>query len=375
MRFLNWPRVALLAALIALLGIPPQAFTVFARQDQGPQAPAPAESEPAAPPSSQKQAPPKPNEPPSSQSQITVQSNLVNIDAVVTDQDGNIVTGLKGENFKITDNGVEQQVTNFAPVQAPITIVMLVEYSAGAWNFLANRSAEWADIFLRDLKPTDWVALKTFDLRSTLQVDFTHNAAQIDESLRTLGFPSFHEAALFDALFGTISELKDVKGKKSILLITRGFDTISHHRLDETYNLMKETDVTIFAVGTLGDFEAMGDTGIGYLQAKNQLTQFAQMTGGYAWFPRFEGELPGVFNSVTAFLRNQYTIGFSPTTPQDGRYHKLVVSIVEADGSPMMLNDKKGKKHKVLVYARPGYTAPKPGDLAPGEWLERFRSS
>lgn len=373
MRFLNWPRVALLAALIALLGIPPQAFTAFARQAQGPQAPAPAESEPAPPPTGQKQAPPKPNEPPNSQSQITVQSNLVNIDAVVTDQDGNIVTGLKRENFKVTDNGVEQQVTNFSPSEAPIMVVILMEHSQQFFGYFfspnAYKSAVWADAFLRELKPQDWVALKTFDLRSTLQVDFTHNVAQVDQALQQLAYspPDFQESALFDALFGTIGELKDVKGKKSILLLTRGFDTISHHRLDETYNLMKETDVTVFCVGTGEEIELYGRDPIGYEQAKNQLNQFAQMTGGHAWFPRFSGELPDIFNSVAAFLRNQYTIGFSPTTPQDGRYHKVVVSIVDADGSPMMLNDKKGKKHKVVVYSRPGYMAPKPGDLAPGQ--------
>ena len=368
MRSFTWRQAALLGVLIAVLGIPPQAFTAFARQQQGPQAPAPAETEPATPPSSQKKSPTQ-SGPPSSQSEITVQSNLVNIDAVVTDKDGNIVTGLKRENFKVTDNGVEQQVTNFSPSDSPITIVMLLEYSAQAYGYFGYKDAIWADAFLSQLKPTDWVALKTFDLRSTLQVDFTHNADEVHAALQQLayGFPAFHESALFDALFGTISELKDVKGKKSILLITRGFDTISHHRLDETYNLMKETDVTVFAVGTGEEYDLYGNNPIEYIQAKNQLNQFAQMTGGYAWFPRFTGELPGIFSSVAAFLRNQYTIGFSPTTPQDGKYHKLVVSIVNPDGTPMELNDKKKKKHGVVVIARPGYIAQKPADFAPGQ--------
>jgi VWFA-related protein len=366
MRFTNWHRAALLGVVVATLGIPPETFTAFARQQQGPQAPVPAQPEPTPQPSGKKQAP---NTPASQapETAITVQSNVVNIDAVVTDQDGNIVTGLKRQNFKITDNGTEQQLTNFAPAEAPIMIVMLLEYSAGAWNYYAVKDAVWADAFLQNLKPQDWVALKTFDLRSTLQVDFTHNTGAIDQSLRTLGFPAFHEAALFDALFSTIDELRGQKGKKSILLITRGFDTISKHRLDETYNLMKETDVTIFVVGSGENIDlASGGGDIGYLQAKNQLNQFAQMTGGYAWFPRFTGELPGIFNSVASFLRNQYTIGFSPTTPQDGRYHKVAVSIVDDDGNPMMLNDKKGKKHKVVVISRPGYTAPKASDIQPG---------
>jgi VWFA-related protein len=365
MRNMNWQKAAFLGALIAGLGIPRQTFSAFARQTQGPQSPAPAQPEPAKPGNGKPQsAAPNPEQAP--ETAIAVQSNLVNIDAVVTDQDGNIVSGLKRENFKITDNGVEQQVTNFAPTEAPIMIVMLVEFSAEAYGYFGYKDAYWADAFLGKLKPTDWVALKTFDLRSTLQVDFTHNAAEVDQSLRTLGFPAFHEAALFDALFSTIDELRGVKGKKSVLLITRGFDTISRHRLDETYNLMKETDVTVFAVGTGEEYDLYGNGSIGYLQAKNQLNQFAQMTGGYAWFPRFTGELPDIFNSVAAFLRNQYTLGFSPTTPQDGRYHKVVVSIVDNDGNPMMLNDKKGKKHKVVVVSRPGYNAPKAGDIPPG---------
>jgi hypothetical protein len=100
--------------------------------------------------------------------------------------------------------------------------------------------------------------------------------------------------------------------------------------------------------------------GIGYLQAKNQLTTFANMTGGYAWFPHFQGEMPDIFNSVAAFLRNQYTIGFSPSAPPDGRYHKLKVEVVDDQGNPMMLSDKKGRKKKVIVYARQGYSAPVP---------------
>jgi VWFA-related protein len=373
MRLMTWHKAALLGLLIATLGVPPRTFVAWARQTQGPQSPAPSVPEPVKPPTSNgpPQAPVK-NPQQASETAISSQSTLVNLDVVVTDQDGNIVAGLKRENFKIVDSGVEQQVTNFAPSDAPIKIVILLEYSADAFGFFGFRSydsykgAVWADAFLRDLKPTDWVALKTFDLRTTLQVDFTHNPEEIDDSLRTLGFPAFHEAVLFDAIFGTIDELRDVKGKKSILLVTRGYDTISHHRLDETYNLLKETDVTVFAVGTGEEAELYGNSPIGYLQAKNQLNEFTQLTGGYAWFPRFSGELPSIFNSVSAFLRNQYTVGFSPSTPQDGKYHKLVVSIVDADGNPMMLNDKKGKKHKVDVYARPGYTAPKASENPAG---------
>ena len=86
------------------------------------------------------------------------------------------------------------------------------------------------------------------------------------------------------------------------------------------------------------------------------------MTGGYAWFPRFEGEMKDIFNSVALFLRNQYTIGFTPTTPPDGKYHKLKVEVVDNDGNPYDDRDKKGHKKKVIITARQGYTSLQPGN-------------
>jgi len=360
MQVKTWYRViAAIALVVALLSGSPSAPA----QQEGPQAPAPARTpQPPAPPppGRQPQAPAQQNQAPPPQIAISVQSNLVNVDAVVTDQDGNLVTGLKRENFRILDNGQRQQITNFAPTDAPITIVILLEYSGRYWGYFGYKGQYWADGFLQNLKPQDWVALKTFDLRTRLQEDFTQDKRAIDQAIRSLGFPTFHEANLFDAVYETIDELREVRGKKSILILATGFDTFSKHNLSQILAHLKETEVTIFSVG-MGeevDLSSPEGAGIGYMQAKNQLSTFANMTGGYAWFPRFDAEMPSIFNSVAAFLRNQYTIGFSPSTPQDGRYHKLAVEVVDDQGNPLLLADKKGKKKKAVVVARQGYTAP-----------------
>ena len=97
-----------------------------------------------------------------------------------------------------------------------------------------------------------------------------------------------------------------------------------------------------------------------YLQAQNQLRTFAQMTGGRAWFPRFDGEIPGIMADVAVSLRNQYSLAYSPTnTSNDGKYRKIKVELVAPDGSPLVVNDQKGQKVKYQVYARQGYQAPK----------------
>jgi VWFA-related protein len=364
MRSNRWVRVILLGILIGVLGVPPGAFTARAKQQEGPQKPPAAQQAPLpAPPTpaqQQQQTQQQGKEAP--RVSISSVSALVHVEAVVTDQNGDILNGLKKENFRILDNGQPQQIANFAPTDAPITIVILMEFSRLMGGYIGYAGKYWASGFLDHLTDKDWVAFKTFDLHTTLQVDFTHDRNEVKQSIASLFFPDFREANVFDATLETIDQLRDVQGKKSILLIASGYDTFSKHTLDQTLKRLKETDVTIFTIGMAEALAVRSPTGggVSYEQAQNQLNTFASMTGGYSWSPRFMGEMNDIFNTVAAFLHSQYTIGFSPSTPQDGKYHKLKIEIVDAKGDEFMIADKKGKMKKVNVYARQGYTAPTP---------------
>jgi len=369
----TWMQVALLGILIVALSVPPGTLTSYARQQEGPVTPAPAQQPGAAPkqPNGQQQ-PSEAGKPLAQAPQVTiaVQSNVVNIDAVVTDQEGNIITGLQKQNFRVLDENQPQQISNFGASEAPITIVVLMEFSRRMGSYFGYRGKMWAYNFLDHLNAKDWVAFKTFDLKTNMISDFTQDKRAVAQSVASLYFPDFSEANLFDATLETLDQLRDVKGKRSILIIASGYDTFSKHTLDQTFKPLKETDVTIFCVGMGGALDAMGIhersmTGpefasVNYLQAENQLKTFAAMTGGWAWFPRFEGEMNDIFNSVAVFLRNQYTIGFTPSTPPDGRVHKLKVEVLDNEGNPFMTLDKKGHKKKIVVNAREWYTSPKP---------------
>ncbi len=365
-----WYRAILVGIILAALGIPPDALSAWAKQQEGPQKPAPAQQPTAPPQPTGQQQSPKAGQAPAPQSSIAVESNVVNIDAVVTDQEGDILTNLKKENFRVLDNNQPQQISNFAPSEAPITIVILMEFSRRIYGYFGYRAKDWAYGFLSHLNDKDYVALKTFDLKTNLLMDFTRNKQDVAQAITRLYWPDFSEENLFDALLETLDQLRDVKGKKSILLLASGYDTFSKHTLDQTLRRVKETEVPIYCVGMGEALDARGihapsfggrDTNeISYLQAKNQLTTFAEMTGGYAWFPRFEGEMGSIFDSVATFLRSQYSLGFTPTTPPDGKYHKLKLEIVDEQGNPLMQPDKKGKMKKVIVIARQGYTSPKP---------------
>src|SRR5215470_1741329 len=226
----NWFRAILLGLLIAVLGIPPSAWIASAQQQQGPQTPPPPQqpappAEPQGKPQQEQKAPPPP------QVTITAESRLVNIDANVTDAEGNIITGLKRENFRVLDNNQPQQITNFAPTDAPITVAILMEFSKLFYGFYSYLGREFAYGFLNHLKPQDWVAFKTFDLRTTVQVDFTQDKREIQQSIATLFIPDFTEANLFDAILETVDQMTGVKGRRSIIVIASGYDTFSKHTL------------------------------------------------------------------------------------------------------------------------------------------------
>lgn len=342
-------RAIILGLLVFTLAFPLNAMTALAR----PQVPAGQQNQ-------------EPQQEP--QVSIAVEVPIVTVDVVVTTQHGDIITGLKKENFRILEDGVPQTITNFAPTDAPITIVILMEFSRIAYGIFGYTAREWAYPFMNQLQQQDWVALVTFDLKSRIEVDFTQNKEEVKSAIARLYFPGFSESNLFDALLDTVERLKDVKGKKSILLIATGNDTFSKHTLDQTIKALRQTDVTIFSVGVsrqlIEYLDARGAiSGAGrltYYQGENQLRTFAQMTGGYAWFPRFDGEIPGIFQQVAAFLRNQYSLAYTPSNrARDGKFHKIKVQVVQPDGSPLVVQDQKGKKLKYVVYAREGYTAPK----------------
>jgi VWFA-related protein len=296
---------------------------------------------------------------------ISVTVPVVSVDVVVTDNNGNYLKDLKKENFRITEDGAVQTITNFAPSEAPITIVLLVEFSKLGYQFFTYNAVNWAAGFLGTLKPNDWVALETFNMRSNVEVDFTHNREELLQGLSSLYFPPFSESNIFDAVSDVLDRIKDVKGKKAVLVLASGIDTFSRLTLDQTLKRIRETDATIFTVGVAEQFfinQAPGQFGqqLTYIQAQNQLKTFAAMTGGRSWLPRFDGEIPSIMQEVVTSLRNQYSMAYSPTNEAlDGKYRKIKVDLLAPDGGPLTVLNEKGKKMKFQVYARQGYTAPK----------------
>jgi VWFA-related protein len=303
---------------------------------------------------------------------LKVNVPLVNVDVSVLTKNGQFVPGLKKENFRVLEDGVPQNVTHFNVAQAPITAVLLVEFASTNYVFMIQAlQASYA--FANSLKKEDWVAVAYYDMQPHILVDFTQDKRAVYGALNQLRIPGFAETNLFDALYDTLDRLDRVEGKKYIVLVTTGIDTFSKLTLDKIMKKIRDTkDVTIFPISVgfivreycethqCGYTHGMGiPVGhMDYLQGDNEMRTFAAMTGGRAYFPRFEGELPELFQDISSDIRNQYTLSYSPTnTKLDGTYRKLKVQVVAPDGGPLKVKDQKGKDVKIDVVSREGYTA------------------
>lgn len=305
---------------------------------------------------------------------LKVNVPLVNVDVMVTTKEGQFIPGLKQENFRVAEDGVPQQLKHFAVSQAPITAVLLIEYASTHYVFMIQAlQASYA--FANTLKKDDWVAVAYYDMQPHILVDFTQDKKAVYGALNELRIPGFAETNMFDALYDTLDRLDRVEGKKYIILVTTGIDTFSRITYDKILKKVKDTkDVTIFPISVGFILREYCEThpgycrnahGMGipvdhmdYLQGDNEVRTFAAMTGGRAYFPRFEGELPELFGDISSDIRNQYTLSYSPSnTKLDGTYRKLKVQVVAPDGGPLKVRDQKGKDVKVEVVAREGYTA------------------
>ena len=273
---------------------------------------------------------------------------------------------LKEQNFRIFEDGKLQEVSTFGRTQAPITAVLLCEFAANNYWFIYDmRNAAYA--FAQQLRPDDYVAVATFDMRTHILTDFTQDKRIVYESLNSLQIPGFSETNTFDALYETLDRLSRVEGRKYIIMIGSGRDTFSKINLDKILQKIKATpNVTIYAVGTGQAARLTGNAGggmfgpheIDYLQADNQLNTFTRMTGGKAYFPRFTGEMPDIFHDINDSIRNQYVLSYRPTNArQDGTYRKIRVELVDNEGQPLQMQDEKHHNLKYDVIARDGYRA------------------
>jgi Ca-activated chloride channel family protein len=267
-------------------------------------------------------------------SNIRVDTTLVLIPVTVTDPLNRFVTGLEKENFKLLEDKLPQEITQFSSEDAPLSVGVVFDCSGSMGNKL-SKSRQAVAQFFKLANPEDEFFLVQFSDSASLIQGFTRNLEEIQNRLAFT--QSKGRTALLDAVYLALHEMKKAKNpRKALLLISDGGDNSSRYSEAEIKNLVKEADVQIYAIGIY-------ESGGGRARTPEEstgpalLTEIAEQTGGRQYEVDNLNELPDVAAKIGVELRNQYILGYSPKNlSHDGKYRRVQVKLVQPHGMPLM---------------------------------------
>lgn len=279
--------------------------------------------------------------PPATQQSEPFKVQVVEVNVLLTavDKHGLFVTDLKADNFILTEDKVQQTITNFRKEQQlPLTIALMMDTSASVRLQLEFEKRVAASFLTSVMRADDKALLAEFDTGTSLLRDFTDRPGPIIEDLRTLR--SGGGTALFDALCRVSEEkLGEPADRKVIVLVSDGADRHSKKSIEEAIEAVQRADAVVYAVGT-SKFGASGDK-----SGEPKLKTLAELTGGRAFFPYSEEQFSEAFAQINDELRSQYSLTYVPTNKRtDGRFRELKVKVKGVDD--------------VTVRHKKGYYAP-----------------
>ena len=267
--------------------------------------------------------------------------DVVNVAVTVMDRKGNPVAGLTADAFEVVEEGKPQTVRYFAAGDAsgdqpPMHLGLLIDVSESMGDDLAF-SKTAAIRFLNTLTDAVDITLVDFDTEIRTARYSQNEYARLIERIRLK--KAAGDTALYDAIGTYLDGAAGQDGRKVMLLYTDGGDTRSALGLSGLMDLLKASDVTVYAIGELEHQSTLTRN-----TQRAILEQIADATGGRAFFPLAIKELDSVYEKVLAEIRAQYTLGYVSSNEQkDGKWRKVEVRM---------------KRRDLKTRARRGYYAP-----------------
>jgi Ca-activated chloride channel homolog len=271
---------------------------------------------------------------------IRVTVNRVNVGVTVTDTTGHFIERLRREDFQLFDNGVEQPITDFLPIEEPAQLLLLIE-SGPAVYFLGQGHFRAADTLLTSISPADRVAVAAYSNAPQLILGFTPDKTAARFALHNLNFNlGFADLNLSASVAAMLDWMAPLPGKKTIVLLSTGFDTSPPENWQIVRQKLQTSDVRILAVSLSGDFRKpvkgkkhaspntaeRDSVNEGFRKADDSLQQLSAATGGRVYFPQNAAEFNHAYAEIAQLIRHEYSLAFAPPTA-DAQLHSLKVKM------------------------------------------------
>jgi Ca-activated chloride channel homolog len=271
--------------------------------------------------------------------------DLALVNVTVTDPYNRLVTGLDKENFRVFEDGVEQEIVTFSSEDVPISIGVIFDFS-GSMSNKVGKAREAAVQFFKTANPQDEFFLVSFNERAELTNPFTNSVEDLQSSLMLTSAKG--RTALLDAIYLGLSEMRGAhNGKRALLILSDGGDNHSRYSESDVKRLVREADTQLYAIGI---YDPLGyrDRTPEELNGPSLLSEITEMTGGRVFSVERLEDLPDIATKISMELRNQYVLGYRPSNKaHDARWRKIKIKLRVPRGLPPL-----------NVYAKTGYYAP-----------------
>lgn len=289
---------------------------------------------------------------PAEEAALKLEARLINLNVKATDRSGNPLSSLRKEDFKVFEEGIEQDIFYFEPVNAPINLVLLLDLS-GSTEEKRKVMMETAKKFIDSLGVNDRVALAAFTRELVLLSDFTTDRKKLKKSVEKI--KKIHGGtAFYDSLWKTFDLFRGVNdARQAIVVLTDGMDNTltewsyesAEHSFDELLARVVEEDATIYPIYLNSEEEEyqalVKEPGISDLKrerrmkrleahktGRRQLEELAEQTAGTVFTAKQEDDLAGVYERVASELRLLYTLAYTPKKGDvDGKFRKISVKL------------------------------------------------
>ncbi len=275
------------------------------------------------------------------QGHLRVDTDVVLVPVTVADPLNHFVEGLRQDAFEIYEDKVRQKIVSFGSDDVPLSIGIVFDTSGSMGTKLQQSRLSVAQFF-KTANPEDEAFLVEFSGRPQLSVPFTHDLDEIQN--RLVFVESKGDTAFLDSVHLALETMRRARNpRKALILITDGGDNNSRYTRAEVLNLVKETDVQIYAIGSYRSGRSREE-----LAGPELLHDLVAPTGGRYFLFGNGSEIPDIAVKIASALRNEYVVGYTPANAvRDGKYRRITIKLVRPPGFPVL-----------RAFWRTGYFAP-----------------
>ena len=256
-------------------------------------------------------------------------TDVVLLSVTVVDGQNHLVPGLSQSDFQIFEDNAPQEISNFARDPQPVALSILLD-SSTSMELKLPIAQEAAIGFARKLRPQDVAQIVDFDSRVEIIQGFTNSLPDLEKAIRAT--TAGGSTSLHNAIYISLKELARLKPRsedevrrRAIIVLSDGEDTSSLVSYEEVLDLAKRSETAIYSIGLQPKDSPQGK---GFREAEFVLRQFAQETGGRAFFPSRAEELKDVYGQIAEELSSQYSMGYaSKNGRRDGAWRRVVVQV------------------------------------------------